>query len=104
MKHKIRWGMIAMATMAGGLWPTAGWAQFNSWTSATDGKWENSANWSALSVPTNTSLVVISNALSKTVTLDALTTNNPANLTITSLRLQAPANTTNTLALRDFGT
>jgi fibronectin-binding autotransporter adhesin len=68
-------------------------AQNNTWINAGDGYWTNAANWS-LGVPDQTFAgIFITNALSKTVTLDA-----PAG-TISNFNMGAAAGTTNVLAL-----
>jgi hypothetical protein len=78
----------------------------NSWTSSTSGKWETGANWS-LNVPPfiGHSLVLITNAGTKTVNNDATTaTGFPSTLTISNLVIGAPAGATNTLLLAHGGT
>jgi hypothetical protein len=78
----------------------------NNWTSATSSKWETAGNWSA-GAPTNSNAAnLITNATTKTVTIDATTTNaaNVSTLTISNLTLSGPAGTTNTLQLTDAGT
>lgn len=78
----------------------------NSWTNSASGKWENSTNWSLRAAPyIGQSLILITNAGSKTVTSDAVTaTSFPTTLTISNLVLSAPAGATNTLALSHGGT
>src|SRR5258708_11090223 len=72
------------------------------WTSSSSGFWADTNNWSGNSAPIDTSAVIISNANSKTVTINALTP--AANLTVASLRISAPAGSTNTLLLSNAGT
>src|SRR5436309_6591712 len=76
----------------------------NIWATGLSGKWELATNWTINVAPTNNSLVFITNALSKTVTIDATTTNSPTTMTISNLTLSAPAGSINTLALTDSGT
>src|SRR5258708_39868025 len=72
------------------------------WTSSSSGFWADTNNWSGNSTPIDTSAVLITNANTKTVTIDAAT---PAvNLTIASLKLYAPARSTNTLLVSNAGT
>jgi len=78
------------------------WAAPNSWTNSVGGLWRSSTNWSLASAPNGSSNVdptQITNAGTKTVTIDAATAS--ANLSIRSLTLSAPAGSTNTLALVD---
>jgi T5SS/PEP-CTERM-associated repeat protein len=72
------------------------------WTSPSSGFWGDTNNWSGHSAPIDTSSVIISNANTKTVTIDAATP--AANLTIASLKLSAPGGSTNTLLLSNAGT
>lgn len=67
----------------------------NSWTSGVGGKWETGGNWSA-GAPSNTqSAELITNATSKTVTIDASTP--IGTLTISNLAIAGAAGTANTL-------
>jgi hypothetical protein len=78
----------------------------NIWTNSIGGKWENGTNWS-LSVPpfVGQSLVLITNAGSKTVTNDAATASGfPSTLTVSNLTISAPAGATNRLLLAQGGT
>ena len=76
----------------------------NSWITSANGKWEIGANWSKGVGPTTAHVaVIISNAPGKTVTIDNVTTNTPANLTINSLTVSAPAGSTNALFLNRAG-
>src|SRR5258707_994014 len=69
------------------------------WTNSTDGLWRVGTNWTQ-GAPTNNVQAWITNANSKTVTIDPAT---PAdNLTVARIQLWAPANTTNTLSLEDL--
>src|SRR5260370_21716820 len=72
------------------------------WTNSTSGNWADGTNWSGHIAPSSSSVVYITNANTKTVTIDATT---PAtNLTITTLKLWAPPGFTNTLLLNGAGT
>ena len=76
----------------------------NSWTDS-NGKWENSNNWSRVAPPSSSdSADLITNAGNHTVTIDAVTTNTPSTMTINNLTISAPANSTNTLFLNNAGT
>jgi hypothetical protein len=69
----------------------------NRWTLGGDGKWETAGNWSA-GTPTNSNAAnLITNATTKSVTIDAGTP--AANLTISNLFISGPSGTTNTLQL-----
>jgi hypothetical protein len=80
--------------------------QMNSWTNATGGKWETGANWSLGVPPDSTqSAVIITNAGTKAVTIDAVTSASyPATMTITGLAVFAPGPDVNTLRVLDAGT
>jgi T5SS/PEP-CTERM-associated repeat protein len=73
------------------------------WTNAADGYWRYGTNWST-GRPPNLGLggTYITNASTKTVTVDALTP--LTNLFINSLNIWGRTNTTNTLLLSDLGT
>jgi hypothetical protein len=87
---------VLMAMLIGMFWANAR-GQTNSWTDGT-GNWENGADWSSGGPPFNGEDVFITNATSKTVTIDTNTTSDSAfSLTIGSLRLAAPSGITNTL-------
>ena len=72
------------------------------WTSPGSGSWMDTNNWSGHSAPVDTSAVLITNANTKTVTIDAGTS--AGNLTIASLEISAPAGFTNFLFLSDVDT
>ncbi len=78
----------------------------NSWTNSAGGKWENATNWSLRVAPyIGHSLVLITNAATKTVTNDATTASVfPTTLTISNLLISAPVGATNTLLLAHGGT
>ncbi len=75
----------------------------NNWTNVASGLWGVApGNWSANTAPTSASNIdptQITNAGTKTVTIDAATV--PGNLSIRSMTLSAPLGATNTLALID---
>jgi T5SS/PEP-CTERM-associated repeat protein len=80
-------------------------SEANSWTNSASGKWEVPANWSKGVAPTTAHVaIIISNAPSKTVTIDNVTTNTPGNLTINYLTISAPVGSTNVLFLNRSGT
>lgn len=84
-------------------------SSFDSWNSPFGGKWESSSYgapiWSLLVPPSiNMSGVLITNAGSKTVTIDAATvSNSPSTLTISNLTMSAQSGATNTLLLSTSG-
>src|SRR5207244_3883221 len=62
-------------------------------------------NWFLSTPPSNNqTLVQITNATSKFVTINATTTNSPGTMTISNLLISAPAGTTNELQLTNPGT
>jgi alpha-tubulin suppressor-like RCC1 family protein len=77
----------------------------NSWI-AGSGKWETGTNWSSGLAPSLTDLAdAITNANTKTVTIDATTSGSfPNSLTINSLTVSAPGGAANTLFLNNAGT
>jgi T5SS/PEP-CTERM-associated repeat protein len=81
--------------------PTEG----NSWISGAGGKWEAAAHWSLTIPPDSLQSIFISNAPSKTVTIDATTSgSNPSTMTNRNVIVSAPAGTVNTLFLNNAGT
>ncbi len=72
------------------------------WESPVSGAWGDATNWSGSLAPDSTSAVWITNANSKTVTIDATTPAN--NLTISSLVVGADPGSTNLLWLNNVGT
>ncbi len=76
----------------------------NTWTSASGGKWETSTNWLFGTAPSlSDSADTITNANTKSVTIDAVTTNTPGVMTISNLVISAPLGSTNTLFLSNAG-
>jgi alpha-tubulin suppressor-like RCC1 family protein/fibronectin type 3 domain-containing protein len=77
----------------------------DSWISPTSGKWETAGSWS-LGVPPSASLlgVLVTNAGSKIVTIDATTVGNfPSTMTISNLSVSAAPGTTNMVLLTTGG-
>lgn len=74
----------------------------NSWTNSIGGKWEGGTNWSLRMAPyQGNSIILITNAGSKTVTNDSTTaTSFASSLTISNLLISAPGGAINTLLLR----
>jgi uncharacterized repeat protein (TIGR03803 family) len=76
----------------------------NSWVAGT-GKWETGGNWSLGAAPSAVDPAdLITNATSKTVTIDAVTAGIPSALTINNLTVSAPLGSTSTLFLTNAGT
>src|ERR1035437_4616229 len=107
MKRKTVWHVVwngARASLIFVLGFTANALTTNSWIDGS-GKWENVANWSLGVAPSNNqSVVFITNALSKSVTIDAVTTNQTGVMTISNLTVFAPGGNVNTLRLTNAGT
>ncbi len=74
----------------------------NSWTDG-NGKWETPGNWSAGTPDNSNAIDLITNAATKTVTIDAVTTGTPSSLTISNLTMSASVNATNTLRIINTG-
>jgi hypothetical protein len=76
------------------------------WISSTSGKWETAGNWSPCGVAPSiaNSADLITNANTKTVTIDATTTNTPSTLTISNLTVSGVGGGINTLQLTNTGT
>ena len=84
--------------------PPAQAAGSNSWINPASGKWETTNNWSNGEAPSvSDSADLITNATTKTVTIDDITTNTPSALTINNLTLSAPTGSINTLVLNGPG-
>jgi T5SS/PEP-CTERM-associated repeat protein len=81
-------------------------SQFNTYINSASGKWQDAANWS-LGVPPDSMQagISITNAASKTVTIDSTTSSLFTNtLAVSNLTVSAQAGQTNTLALLNAGT
>ena len=79
----------------------------NSWTNAGSGKWESATNWSLGRAPSaSDGADFITNASTKTVTIDAATATNQGgiHMKIYNLAVSAPSGATNTLFLNSAGT
>ncbi|HXI83199.1 MAG TPA: hypothetical protein VNL17_03815 [Verrucomicrobiae bacterium] len=77
----------------------------NNWTLAGSGKWETPVNWSSGSAPSLSDAAdFITNTTTKTVMIDATTTNTPSAMIISNLTITGTANSTNTLFLNNAGT
>ena len=93
--------VVAVATVAVS---ATGHAQTNSWTSPTRGYWDDYTKWSLQISPTNTHSVYITNALTKTVTIDSITSGDyPESMTISSLTISGDSQSTNSLAVSNAG-
>lgn len=81
------------------------WAQNDVWTNTTGGKWETASNWSPAIAPSvSFSSIYVSNATTKTVTIDATTSGSfPSTMDINNLIVSGPAGTVNTLFLDNAG-
>ncbi|MDB6123519.1 MAG: hypothetical protein JWQ71_2512 [Pedosphaera sp.] len=76
----------------------------NRWTSGVNGRWEETAKWSAGIPSLGNTANYITNAATKIALIDATTTANfPASLNINNLLLSAPAGSTNYLAMFNTG-
>ena len=85
--------------------PKVSRAQTNGWIQPGDGAWQDPGNWSLALSPTNTQSLVITNDVSKTITIDATTAGGFSNtLTVTDVILSAPSGVTNVLDLSNAGT
>ncbi len=74
----------------------------NAWVNPGSGLWRDGSNWSAGAPPgSTTTLTLITNANTKTVTIDTATLS--ANRSVRKLTVSAPPGSTNTLALVDLG-
>ena len=96
---RVRGWVIVVLIVAADVFPSSLLlAQDDSWTNATDGKWEAAGNWDQGSPSSSQMLVLFTNANPKTVTIDATTSGSfPATLTISNLVVSGAASTTNTL-------
>ncbi len=94
-------GLLAVGlTLAGALTVQA---QNNSWTNTGDGFWQDATNWSAGAPSITQSALLITNAGTKTATIDGTTTNFPGTLTISNLTVTAPVGSANTLSIDGIG-
>ncbi len=77
--------------------PVVGHAQTNSWTNSGSGLWATDGSWLLGTAPADNPVVYITNAGSKTVTVDAATPG--GNLRVTNLTISAASGAINTLYL-----
>jgi len=92
-------GAVALALLA----PLRLAAADNLYTNLLSGKWETPSNWS-LGAPSTNDSIYITNAGTKTVTIDSTTSGSyPGSLTVTNLELGAATGATNTLWLNSAG-
>src|SRR5262245_52826789 len=78
-------------------------AQVNSWIKPSSGTWEES-QWALGALPGSGQSVMITNGGAKTVTIGANTTQNfPQTLTIDSVMISSPANSSNALVMNSAG-
>jgi filamentous hemagglutinin len=100
--HSARLILVAIAALCLGSLPGFA-ASMDQWTNTGNGLWSIGSNWSSNQPPDSTfSLILITNANTKTVTIDPTTPS--ANLTIQRLTISAPSGSANTLALANVGT
>jgi hypothetical protein len=71
------------------------------WMTNASGFWREGTNWSGRTPPDITSFIRITNDITKTVTIDAITPS--TNLTVQKLSISAPPGVTNTLLLSSIG-
>ena len=101
----VGYGLVGSNIHAFALIPIPQNTSTNTWISATNGKWETSTNWSNGTAPSLAdSADTITNASTKTVTIDSVSTNTPGVMTISNLVVSAPPGATNTLLLDNVGT
>src|SRR6267142_80949 len=78
-------------------------ASMDLWNNSSSGLWSSASNWSSNQPPDSTfALILITNANTKTVTVDATTPS--TNLAIQRMTISAPVGSLNTLALAGVGT
>jgi len=78
-------------------------AQDNSWTNTGDGFWQYGTNWSA-GAPSSAQYIFITNAGTKTVTIDATTAGSfPSTMTVSNITLSSVGGGVNTLFLDNAG-
>jgi hypothetical protein len=79
-------------------------AQTNNWISPTRGYWEDYTKWDLDVAPSNSQSVYITNDVSKTVTIDSITSGaHPDTMTVSNLYLSAPDGAINALELSSAG-
>jgi T5SS/PEP-CTERM-associated repeat protein len=105
MGFVIRWFLAAaLCILTSALLSGIAQAQTNTWTNPSRGFWDDSESWSLGVLPNNSQSVFVTNALSKTVTIDSYTAGTyPGSLTISNLTVSTPDGATNTLFLDNAG-
>jgi hypothetical protein len=104
MKIQIHHSLKTAAFAALALVAVNATAATNAWISPVSGKWETSTNWS-LGSPSSTDSGFVTNAGTKTVTIDATTATFTSTMTVANLTFGSPTNSsTNTLFLNNIGT
>src|SRR5580658_8888221 len=94
----------ALCILTSGLFSGVAQAQTNSWANPSRGFWDDAESWSLGVRPTNSQSVFITNAPSKTVTIDSYTSGTyPESMMISNLTVSAPGGGTNTLFLNNAG-
>jgi hypothetical protein len=98
-------GWLILAVVVNAIFASISQAQTNSWSSSTDGFWQESNLWSLAEPPAiDQSAILITNAASVAITIDAITASNyTSTLTIGSLTITPPSGSTETLYLVDTG-
>lgn len=80
-------------------------ARSNSWINSSRGYWDDPQNWSLGVRPTNSHSILITNALSKTVTIDSYTTATyPESMSVSNLAIWGETGSINTLLSINSGT
>lgn len=78
-------------------------AATNIYTNSISGKWETPANWS-IGAPGSNDFILLTNAATKTVTIDATTSGSfPGTMTVSNLTISTPVGATNALRLDQAG-
>jgi hypothetical protein len=96
--------IVLLVTLAGLVAVPRASAQTNYWTSPASDRWDTNGAWSLGVPPSSDQFVYITNAGTKTVTIDAATaTNFTSSMTVSNLILGAPTNFVNTLSLDTSG-
>jgi hypothetical protein len=104
MKSHAHFRILGLTLALAALLPSSLRAADNIYTNSASAKWETATNWS-LGAPSSTHSIFITNAGSKTVTIDGTTsTNFTGAMTVTNLTIGGPAGATNTLSLTNAGT
>ncbi|HXI85190.1 MAG TPA: hypothetical protein VNL17_13985 [Verrucomicrobiae bacterium] len=99
-------GRYGVVILLSAMWAATGASAqtTNNWASGVSGKWELATNWTVNVAPNMNSLVFITSATTKTVTIDATTALSNSTMTVSNLTLSAPSGSVNKLLLSDPGT